>query len=479
MNQKLILFIHGLGGRGEETWQNNSSGFLDLIKNDENLSDQYDVACYEYPTTLFRIPFLSPAPKIQTLSDGLKTQIDNLYSSYSSIVLVCHSLGGLIARQYLVEEIKNNKVLKIEKLLMFAVPNNGAQLASLAKFITWRHNQLSQLCKKSDFITILNEEWARLNVEHQIDIKYVVAGIDSVVQESSAKSFWGNQRVETVVDKGHINLVKPTSNDDLSFVLLKNFIDQKRADVITFDLSHGQENWDNYKEFIDGLSEEKLEIKSDLLNERSQIDRSSVIFLAPPFKSQILDREAEYIKRWVYEGGGLFLMGYYAADTHHGGNPSRIAREFGYSFGDDLVAPNEINENKIRVHVNVLDDKYAVKLEVGDFDHAITKDVNKIGFISSCTINTDFGSRELVLTLNSPSNSRIWDPEGPIGPKEYKRRTIHTWNVRETASVPLLIAFEYGKGRVVLSSSWKITTLKYGDNPQLVKNIVEWLSNTD
>ena len=67
MNDKLILFVHGLGGYGKATWQTRTSdGFLELIRKDADLNSQYDVAYYEYPTSLFPWPF-GKVPKIQDL----------------------------------------------------------------------------------------------------------------------------------------------------------------------------------------------------------------------------------------------------------------------------------------------------------------------------------------------------------------------------------------------------------------------------
>lgn len=220
MNKTLLLFIHGLGGNAKETW----GEFPNLIGKDNSLHDNFEIGFYQYPTSLFRFPFSRKMPQIQTLASGLRTQINNQFSQYNSIILICHSLGGLIARQYLVEELKNNRPLRIDKLLLYAVPNNGAGLASIAEHVSWMHSQLAQLCTHSEFIRFLNEEWIREKVGEKVKIKYVVAALDRVVNEESAKGFWENQNVEMIVDKGHINVVKPQSSDDLAFLILKNFV---------------------------------------------------------------------------------------------------------------------------------------------------------------------------------------------------------------------------------------------------------------
>jgi hypothetical protein len=73
--------------------------------------------------------------------------------------------------------------------LLFATPNNGTQLASIANLIAYKHNQLKQLCKNSDFIEFLNEDWFKLNIPDIIHIKYVIAGLDKIVDIQSAKNF--------------------------------------------------------------------------------------------------------------------------------------------------------------------------------------------------------------------------------------------------------------------------------------------------
>ncbi|TYP84727.1 hypothetical protein BCL69_103837 [Nitrosomonas communis] len=220
MKKNLILFIHGLGSSGEEAWDN----FPELVKADNQLSSHYELAFYDYPTSLFGLPFLKKMLKIQDLAEGLRTLINHKLSSYESIVLVCHSLGGLIAQKYLIDEVTNNRQLVVKKLLLYAVPNNGAGLASIADYFPWKHYHLKQLCKDSDLIRNLNADWFRHNLNNLLIIKYVVAGQDRCVDPLSARSYWGNPDVEMIPDKGHKNVAKPKNADDLTFRILRNFV---------------------------------------------------------------------------------------------------------------------------------------------------------------------------------------------------------------------------------------------------------------
>ena len=219
MAKGLIVFVHGLGGHPTKTW----GSFAAFIAQDEVFSS-YDLAFYQYPTSLFRAPFSKKYSSIQTLADALRTLLRHKYSSHMPIVIVAHSLGGLISRQFIVEELRRNAPMRVQKLLLYASPLNGAGLAETASYISWRHRQLDQLSRGSDLIVGLNRDWEYLQAQKKVRTWHVVAGQDSVVDETSARGVAWNDRVDVLIDRGHINCVKPTSKDDLSFLIFRNFI---------------------------------------------------------------------------------------------------------------------------------------------------------------------------------------------------------------------------------------------------------------
>jgi hypothetical protein len=54
--------------------------------------------------------------------------------------------------------------------------------------------------------------------------KYVTGTQDRVVDRFSAKGTWGNPDVETVIGKGHIDIVKPQQADEDVVLILKRFL---------------------------------------------------------------------------------------------------------------------------------------------------------------------------------------------------------------------------------------------------------------
>jgi HAD superfamily phosphoserine phosphatase-like hydrolase len=219
MNDRLILFIHGLNGDPKTTWGN----FENLISQDQELKD-YTAHFFSYPTSLFSMPWSKKYPKIQTLADALRTEIDIKFSQYKTIILVCHSLGGLIARKYLLEEVKTGRPLKVQGLLLYAVPNHGSDLANIGKQISRWQNQLRQLCKDGDLIRDLSTDWHTFKMKDQLPTKCVIAALDRVVDEESARQFWGNPDIATLSDRNHRSVVKPTDKNDSAFLILKSFV---------------------------------------------------------------------------------------------------------------------------------------------------------------------------------------------------------------------------------------------------------------
>ena len=219
-DKKIILFIHGLSG-SSATW----GKFPTLIASEPKLSC-YDVHFYEYPSPLIRwLPWVGKAPKIQTLAGGLKTKINNLLADHpAEVTLICHSLGGLVARYYILEEIKAKRPVPVTSLILLAVPNNGSELAEIGKLLSWDHKQLKQLCEDSDFLNMLNNDWVTFEVSKKIRLKYVIAAQDQVVTAESATQMWGHPNCDFVVDKGHKDLVKPTDAKDEVYRIVRRFL---------------------------------------------------------------------------------------------------------------------------------------------------------------------------------------------------------------------------------------------------------------
>ncbi|MBI3820515.1 MAG: HAD family hydrolase [Planctomycetes bacterium] len=218
MPKVTIIFVHGLGGDPKTTW----GKFPELIKSDPDFKD-CGVDSFEYTTSLFRFPWSKKVLRVQTIAEALRTFMNVRHAGATDIILVCHSLGGLVGRRYLLDERKRGETSRVRGLLLYAVPNDGSGLAEAAGHVSWTHNQLRQLCKDSDFLVDLNNDWVLAGVAKDIKIRFVVAEQDRVVSEASAKAFWGNTNVDLVIGRGHRDLVKPTGEKDMPYLIFQQF----------------------------------------------------------------------------------------------------------------------------------------------------------------------------------------------------------------------------------------------------------------
>ena len=161
-------------------------------------------------------------PTIQEIAEGLRTELRIRYVDNEEIYLVTHSMGGLVARKYLIDSLKDDVTsLRIKKLLLYAVPNNGSDWAELSRL--YPHAQIKQLAKKSDFLTLLNKENRYYDLEEYLDVLYVVGLEDIVVDEHSALSYWGKKQYESLY-KGHLDIVKPKDKNDPSYLVFRKFM---------------------------------------------------------------------------------------------------------------------------------------------------------------------------------------------------------------------------------------------------------------
>lgn len=282
--KKLIIFIHGLNGN-KKSWGH----FPDLILNDKDLSKEFEVNHFEYKTNLIGFPFTSKISKLQDLAAALATEIKTKYSDYDQIILICHSMGGLIAKKYILDDYKKNNNSIIKKIVLFSCPNNGAFLAYFGSILNIFRHHLPQLKSNSDFIDQLQEDWYTFDIESILPVRYIFGLKDRVVNKLSAKGIWGNQQFYPFKDKGHIDIIKPQSSEDEIFLYTKKIL-LNRDEV---SLKRFDDYLTECKLISDAKVKKQVELKKyipNLFTEISDIKEVGRYFAAPSiFVKKLLD----------------------------------------------------------------------------------------------------------------------------------------------------------------------------------------------
>ena len=231
-----VVFVHGFMG-GKSTW----GEFPRLLNEELGL----DCETSEYGFSTSYIPFFGESTSVQKLAEGLYTEIKTrLDLANEEIILVGHSLGGLVIRQMLLNLELKKVAHKIRKVAFFGVPQDGSGFANLAEYLPIKCHKLKALCKDGTFVESLNDQWSYTKLTDKFEIMTVIGGKDAAVKSNSSKSIFRHHQVEVNIDAGHLSLVKPKNNKDLSFLLLKKFIEAKRSiEQYSNNVSESYRDW--------------------------------------------------------------------------------------------------------------------------------------------------------------------------------------------------------------------------------------------
>jgi pimeloyl-ACP methyl ester carboxylesterase len=222
-NDRLAVFIHGLGGSRYGTWGNFPKFLYDDLP-------RLDIGVYSYRTALRRIR-LWKSIEIESEAQILANLLRELIP-YRYIVLVGHSLGGVLAKgaiAYLVTSNQKKVLRRITGLVLMASPQLGS--LSLPRWLSWFSKDMRVLRPHSNYIKQINKIFqdnlklkasARVRPSN-ISTWAVIAGADLWVDElSSSIGLPGEQLFK--VAGSHTSVVKPATKDSDAYGFVRRCI---------------------------------------------------------------------------------------------------------------------------------------------------------------------------------------------------------------------------------------------------------------
>lgn len=273
-----IIFIHGLKG-GSSTWNyNDATSFPNLLAEDEDLSNSFDIACCEYFTNftntygkarnLFARMFKSITKKeinlpVDELSELLVAECQINLSQYNNVIFVAHSMGGLIAKSCILKMIERDIKPNISGFVSLAVPHSGAEVASWGSMIS-SNVQLGDLSVFSKETDLLNRRWAAL--VKLPETKYLYGSYDTYVVKQSAIPVQVSAKESIAVQEDHISICKPKDRDENVYLLVKRFaldINKKSSLLLSENEFKDEKQYD--KEFF-VLKMILADVHSDIAN---------------------------------------------------------------------------------------------------------------------------------------------------------------------------------------------------------------------
>lgn len=225
----LIIFIHGFRG-GKDTWirEDGTQSILDYLKNDTAITGQFDFAIFDYyskVTDVFtkvksifgalvgaKIKMERNIP-IADIAQLLQSEIRYKCTDYKNIVLIAHSMGGLVSKSYILEEIRQNKSLPIKLFISLAVPHRGTNLAVLGKAIV-NSPQVADLEPLSKEINSMSDNWIQFSNKLP-DTIYFQGKMDDIVPNVAAISIDAREKEIVYSGHTHTSIVTPESKNDV------------------------------------------------------------------------------------------------------------------------------------------------------------------------------------------------------------------------------------------------------------------------
>ena len=297
-----VVFIHGINS-SEECWRHkNGSYWPDLLKDESELAE-LGIYLFSYRTGINTGSY-SLSDIVDSLREYFK--LDNLIDS-SGVIFVCHSMGGIVTRRFLV----NQQSILIERglnkigLFLVASPSLGSEYANMLNLISiaMGHTQASALefSQNNVWLNDLDKDFINLKTNKNLQIKgkeliedlplYGKGWIRKQIVEpfSGAKYFGDSFKVP---GSDHITIATPDNRDALQHRLLvqfsKEFIEEYKPII-----SH---------ERLKDISEEENLDKEIILNDSrkykivtlSASGSGKSVFLASMFRKLLIQSDINF-----------------------------------------------------------------------------------------------------------------------------------------------------------------------------------------
>jgi pimeloyl-ACP methyl ester carboxylesterase len=239
----VVVFIHGVLSCGDSCWRHESGAYWpDIIAADLEMSD-LNVYVFTY-----RTGFFSGSYRLADAVDALKEHLalDGINGS-AGIVFVCHSMGGIVARRYLVSRATELIERDVQvAIFLLASPSLGSDYADwlkpLAKVLGHSQGDALRFARSNIWLADLDRDFLNLKEQGRLSI----VGKELIEDRFVAlRWLWRKQVVEPfsgaryfgepykVPESDHFSIAKIVDEHAIQHRQLKRFIAEWRATRIT------------------------------------------------------------------------------------------------------------------------------------------------------------------------------------------------------------------------------------------------------
>ena len=205
----------------------------------ESIANEYDIAEYIFHTKIVdtskqkaiikrifggqKDKAVKKVVDIDDVSELLKSEIDVRLKNYKHIILVVHSMGGLIGKSYILKCLEEMVNHKCPVMISLSVPHRGSNWALYGRVVS--NKQMFDLEPLSDFLDSLNERWEEAEGDLLPEVICIHGKHDGIVLQKSAapKNLKNNVKIYSC-DEDHTSISKPVDEKDLVYLMVVDIL---------------------------------------------------------------------------------------------------------------------------------------------------------------------------------------------------------------------------------------------------------------
>jgi predicted alpha/beta hydrolase family esterase len=257
MSKIAIVFIHGLRGNSD-TWVNDSKeSFRQILcRHNQEIDVNCDFYEYNYFSKITEFmngfiakqslnflnrfnPFKSSTSStkqvrknktISHLASGLEAELRARYADHEEIILIGHSLGGLVAKNLILSQFKTNNLSNIKAYISIATPHHGSLGALFLAFSNNKH--IGELKPLDEQTMHLEKEWGKNKAKLPSSLYLVSLDDEVVLPHCATPNDALDKDIYKLNDEDHTSICKPKDENSLSFTLVEKFIQDRLSRML-------------------------------------------------------------------------------------------------------------------------------------------------------------------------------------------------------------------------------------------------------
>ncbi len=239
-----IIFIHGILSSDASCWTHANGIYWPKLLAEEPTCKQFGIYSFEYKTGFFSGSF-----DLNDVVESFREQLDlDEVSNYGTLIFVCHSMGGIVARKYIVKNAaKLERESKRIGLFLIASPAIGSIYANwISPFAKLFNNAQARILRSADdnkWLRELDRDFINIKDEGHIEVegKELIEDVcitvprflvmKQIVNPISAARYFKN--AVKIPNSDHFSIAKVENKDDTKHRLLLSFLDKYIEGVVS------------------------------------------------------------------------------------------------------------------------------------------------------------------------------------------------------------------------------------------------------